>query len=511
MAKVFVSYSRKDTDFARKLTNRLQKDDLDFWIDWAEIPPTVDWWKEIEKGIEESDIFLFLISPESSKSKVCLQEIEHAVNNGKRLIPLVVREIDVTESPSHLSHLNWIFFRENDDFNASISKLLTSIHTDYDWVQAHRRLQVKALEWDRKNRENSFLLRGRDLEDAEFQLATNTSKEPYPTNLQREYVFRSRRATDNQRSTIAAISVVGIIALAALAVFGFFQAKNANTQAAIAQTAQSEAQAVNTLAVSNASTAVANQNEASIQGRISRIRELATLAIIKRPTNYALSLLLGLEVFDQKPDLRSARGIMLNNAHMNPQLIQYLAGHHSFVYSVAFSPDGRILASGSDDGTIILWDTATYQPIGGPLASSSGAYSLAFSPDGKTLVSANVDDTLLVWDVGSHKLIRVPITENTTGVNSVAFSPDGNTLAWGRDDGSIILWDLAAGYRSENHSTDTRMRSGRWSSVRMALNWCPAVMMPLSGYGMWLSTNPSESRSLVMNGQSGGWHSARMG
>ena len=64
MAKVFVSYSRKDIDFARRLTMELKKSELDFWIDWEGIPPTVDWWKEIEKGIEEADIFLFLISPE---------------------------------------------------------------------------------------------------------------------------------------------------------------------------------------------------------------------------------------------------------------------------------------------------------------------------------------------------------------------------------------------------------------------------------------------------------------
>jgi hypothetical protein len=65
MAKVFISYSRKDIDFAKRLTGELQKSELDFWIDWEGIPPTVDWWREIEKGIEESDAFLFLISPDS--------------------------------------------------------------------------------------------------------------------------------------------------------------------------------------------------------------------------------------------------------------------------------------------------------------------------------------------------------------------------------------------------------------------------------------------------------------
>ena len=86
------------------------------------------------------------------------------------------------------------FLRENDDFTTSLDKLTTAINTDYEWVQAHRQLQVKALEWERNNHENSFLLRGKELQDADFQLATNTSKEPHPTDLQREYVLRSRQA-----------------------------------------------------------------------------------------------------------------------------------------------------------------------------------------------------------------------------------------------------------------------------------------------------------------------------
>src|SRR5258706_6623215 len=174
------------------------------------------------------------------------------------------------------------------------------------------------------------------------------------------------------------------------------------------------------------------------------MRELATLAIIKRPNNYALSMLLGLEVYYRMPDLLSTRGVVLNNAQTNPQLIQYLTGHNGFVYSVAFSPDGKALASGSADHTIILWDVATRQRIGQPLTGQSGAYSIAFSPDGKTLASGNVDGTILLWDVATHSVVGNPLTGHTKGVNCVAFSPDGKTLASGSSDSTIILWDVAA-------------------------------------------------------------------
>lgn len=103
MAKIFISYSRKDTDFAKRLASELEKNDLDFWVDWEGIPPTVDWWKQIEKGIEEADAFLYLISPDSSASKICGQEIDCAVTPPKRIIPLMVKNLKDDKIRSHLS------------------------------------------------------------------------------------------------------------------------------------------------------------------------------------------------------------------------------------------------------------------------------------------------------------------------------------------------------------------------------------------------------------------------
>ena len=217
MAKVFISYSRKDIEFAKRLTGELQKSELDFWIDWEGIPPTVDWWREIEKGIEEADVFLFLISPDSAKSKICGQEIDTAVKNGKRIIPIVVREIQWEDTPPKLGHLNYIFFSRDDDFGTATQKLLTAIHTDYEWTATHRRLQVKALEWQRKNKENSLLLRGKDLQEAEFQLTANSSKEPHLTDLQHEYVSMSRSMEDKQhrssQRTKVVMSIIGVVLL----------------------------------------------------------------------------------------------------------------------------------------------------------------------------------------------------------------------------------------------------------------------------------------------------------
>jgi hypothetical protein len=202
MARIFVSYSRKNIDFCKRLTDELQKRDLDFWVDWEGIPPTVDWLKEIEKGVEEADTFLAIVSTDWISSRNCIIELEYAVKNGKRLIPVVApepKELKWDAVPTDLAQLNFIFFTEKFDFNAQLDKLFTALDTDYDWLKTHRRLQVKALDWERSNKEGGFLLRGKDLEEAEQQISINATKDPHPTDIQREYVLLSRQGATKQR------------------------------------------------------------------------------------------------------------------------------------------------------------------------------------------------------------------------------------------------------------------------------------------------------------------------
>jgi len=207
MTQLFISYSRKDKDFARKLVARFLEQQVDVWIDWEDIPPSRDWWKEIERGIEEADVFIFLVSPDSINSKVCGEEIVHAVRNGKRLIPVVVRNVSPIDTPSEISKLNWIFFQEPDVFDESFQKLDIAIHTDFEWVQAHREIQVKALKWERRNFENSFLLRGKELADVEKQFKIKVGVDPLATDLQRQYVYRSRQILDRQRRLLISVFI----------------------------------------------------------------------------------------------------------------------------------------------------------------------------------------------------------------------------------------------------------------------------------------------------------------
>jgi WD40 repeat protein len=98
---------------------------------------------------------------------------------------------------------------------------------------------------------------------------------------------------------------------------------------------------------------------------------------------------------------------LLDKTLTNPRLVQYLRGHSYSVRSVAFSPDGKTLASGSDDHTIILWDVASHQPLGQPLQGHRDAVSsVVFSPDGKTLASGSWDRTIILWDLNPESWVK---------------------------------------------------------------------------------------------------------
>ena len=206
MPEVFISYSRKDRNFVASLHQALAEQQRDTWLDTKDIPPTAEWLKEIFGAIEAADTFVFVVSPDGIISEVCQQEIMHAVKHHKRIIPVVRHEVDPKIVPEPITKLNWLFFREHDDFGASFQALVKAINTDLDYVRAHTRFLTKAIDWETKGHDKGLLLRGIDLKEGEGWLAQSGEKEPNPTPLQVNYLLASRQAAVSRQRTLLGAS-----------------------------------------------------------------------------------------------------------------------------------------------------------------------------------------------------------------------------------------------------------------------------------------------------------------
>jgi WD40 repeat protein len=267
-------------------------------------------------------------------------------------------------------------------------RLRAWVDEDRAGLRTHRRLTEAAQEWERSGRDESYLYGGARLAEANEWAAKYAGE----LNVQeREFL-------------------------------------DASQELARREAAEHEAQ----------------QRREQRQREIAHSRELAALALSHLNDQLELSFLLSAEAL-RGLDTYQTRRSLLETLWASPHLDQFLHGHSSSVTSVAFSPDGKTLASGSGDKTIILWDVASHRPIGIPLAGHFGAvWSVAFSPDGKTLASGSEDKTVILWDVASRQPIGQPLTGHSSGLSSVAFGPDGQTLASASWDRTIILWDVAS-------------------------------------------------------------------
>lgn len=192
---VFIAYSRVDSDFARRLNDALQNQGKTTWFDQESIASGVDFQQEIFRGIEACNNFLFVISPNSVQSPYCVDEVDCAHKLNKRIVTVLYRPVSPTELPVCLAKIQWINFNNHQgDFLTNFGELIRTLDTDRDYTRSHTRLLIQAMEWEHAGKDPSFLLRGRELKDAEQWLKAAATKQPQATFLQQQYITTSRRA-----------------------------------------------------------------------------------------------------------------------------------------------------------------------------------------------------------------------------------------------------------------------------------------------------------------------------
>lgn len=394
--KVFLSYSRKDEAFVIRLAAALAKQGYDVEFDQSQRDPVNvesgisaedEWWRRLQEMIAASAVVVFVVSPDSAASRVCDEEIAFARAMGKRLIPILLRQIDFATAPPRLAALNVkLSFAGETAFDASLAALSLALDTDVAWLREGAHLTSLALRWDSEGKPESRLLPPAACAAAETWATKRPFNAPVPAEILEQFIDASRARNRMDRDRLLTITGRAF--------------------------------------VGPAETALA-------EGRIDAALRLCAAGV----------------VLGEDPDMELVpeRQTPIALGAERQALYAIAHGHDENINSIAYSPDGALIVSGSRDAKACVWATEDGRAVCTLAAHTSAIFAVAFSPDSRLVLTASNDGTARLWEIATGKCVHV--FSHAGQVVDVCFSHSGNRALTGSADGTAGVWDVQTGVR----------------------------------------------------------------
>lgn len=406
--RVFISYSRANSDLVDALADSLIENGFDVLLDRRSLPFGEEWQTEISEFIRTADVTLWAVSPEAISSPIVEWELSEVLAFDKKIVPVHVSEIDLRTLPAQLSKLHVFPVNGTYDHSRDFEELCDVLRTDYAWVRAHTRLLDQATDWKKRDKASDLLLRGGALKRASLWQNQPRAAPLQPNRLVLDLVGASERQASRQSRRVAFWSIcLTFIAILVTAASLYFR-QLADDNRVLAESQRDRALTIDSI----------------------RLAEASDAALADYDPGKALALALSAlpsYMEGERPVSWDAVGSLMRAQHQLRQ-VQVFGAHGDAIEAIYTNPDGdRLVTVSTDDASARLWSL----PDGAPIAVLDGHHQsiccVAFGVEDK-IFTAGHDGVVRVWNA-RNGFPLAPLDEDFGSVSALTVAESGDLIA----------------------------------------------------------------------------------